>query len=222
MTGSDRARGFRHPLAGSLLAFCLLPSLNLHPAQAAQFIPDVVRGADIASPLLHRLWSAELMRSLDLGTVTSFDDPVLPIAMLPADRLAALIPLAGATLAGQRFRRCIARNDVQMLREQIGDAVLDFVRYRAPAIHPGLDHETLAWPLSAAGEQVGVLGSALLARAFSEAAPPVARRAMLRLSPDAPGNVERLPLRPAEARQCALTLLQEIDPVWLSSFPVTL
>ena len=215
--------GQRHPLAGSLLAFCLLPSLTLHVSHADLLPPISIQTRGDQLPALHRVWSAEIIEKCGMEPVTAFDDPVLPLAMLPAEILDRLVPLAGATLAGQCIRRCIAREDVELLRAQLGDTMLDFVRRRAPAFHAGLDDSSMTnWSLDAAGEEVAILGNTLLAQVFDSASKPVAQRALLRLPAEAFGRNSTFPVAADDALRLSLNLLQELDPEWLSSFPVTL
>ena len=220
-TASGNAK--RASLTGPLLAFCLLPSLSLHPSQFERFIPAPVYAHADELPALHRLWSAALIEQAALEPLATFDDAALPLAMLPADRLAQWLSLAGVTLAGQRIRRCIVRSEVELLRAQLGDAVLDFARRRAPAFYAGLPDETAcSWSLSAAAEHAAALGEALFARAFGGATRPVAQRALLRLPTDAVQRAAALPLAADAALRLSLSLLQELDPVWLSSFPASL
>ena len=217
------ATGQRHPLAGSLLAFCLLPSLTLHVSHADLRPPISIQTSGDQLPALHRMWSTEIIEKCGMEAVTAFDDPVLPLAMLPTEKLDRFVPLAGATLAGQRIRRCIAREDVDQLRAQLGDVMLDFVRRRAPALHAGLDDSSITnWSLDAAGEQIARLGNALLAQVFNSASKPVAQRALLRLPAEAFGRTGTFPVAADDALHLSLNLLQELDPEWLSSFPVTL
>jgi len=209
----------RHPLAGPFLAFCLLPSLSLHATQAAAWVPATVLEQATRLPTLHRHWSAAMIRAGEFEPVPSLDDPALPLAMLPAERFDRFALVAGAMLAGQFIRRCIARADVEALQTQLGDAVLDFTRRRAAAIHPGLD--SLAWRSDAIAEDTAALGNTLIGSAFDAASPAVRQRGLLRLPVATPQHARELPLSPAESLRISLSLLQEIEPEWLSLFPAT-
>lgn len=206
-----------HPLAGPFLAFCLLPSLCLHATQAAARVPETALAQTTGLPTLHRHWSAELSNTLE--PVSSLDDPVLPLAMLPAERFDALLLYAGALLAGQPIRRCIARVPVQTMQAELGDAVLNFTRSRASAIHAGLDD--LAWRTDDIAADTVALGQVMLAQAFLTATPAVRQRGLLRLPIDASNHAQALSLSPAESLRISLALLQEIEPEWLSLFPIT-
>lgn len=205
----------RHPLAQPFLVFCLLPSLGLHATQAAALVPETVLEQATGLPTLHRHWSAELGSTLE--PVLGLDDPVLPLAMLPAERFDSLALYAGAVLAGQPIRRCIARADVQAMRAELGDAILNFTRNRAAAIHKGLDD--LAWRTEAIGADTLALGHVMLAHVFLTATPAIRQRGLLRLPISAPSHAQALPLSQAESLRISLALLQEVEPEWLSLFP---
>ena len=206
-----------HPLAGPFLAFCLLPSLTLHPTQAQALMPGTVLEVAAKLPTLHRHWSAELARNYALEPVQNMNDPALPLAMLPTAGFEMFARYAGALLAGQPIRRCITRADVEAVQTELGDAVLDFTRHRATTIHPGLDD--LAWRTEAIAADTTALGYVMLAHAFKSASPGIRQRGLLRLPIAAPESAHDLPLSPAESLRISLALLQEIEPEWLSLFP---
>lgn len=207
----------RHPLAEPFLAFSLLPSMNQHVTQAAALVPGAVLDQIAGLPNLHRHWSAEMNNTLE--PLAGLDDPVLPLAMLPAERFDTLALYAGAVLAGQPIRRCIARADVQAMQPELGDAVLDFTRHRAAAIHAGLDD--LTWRTEAIAADTVALGQVLLAQAFQMATPAVRQRGLLRLPIATSSHAQALSLSPAESLRISLALLQEIEPKWFSLFPIT-
>lgn len=208
-----------HPLAKAFLTFCLLPSLTLHPTQANARVPEPLLKQAASLPTLHRHWSAELARACALEPVPDLADPVLPLAMLPAERFGMFAIYAGAMLAGQPIRRCIVRADVEAVQTELGDAVLAFTRQRAAAIHPGLD--SLAWRTEAIAADTAALGHVMLAQAFATASAPIRQRGLLRLPIAAPEHARDLSLSPAESLRISLALLQEIEPEWLSLFPAT-
>ena len=213
--------GLQHPLAGPFLAFDQLPSRLLHRSQRAALLSsqaDWQLGETL--PHLHRHWSAELKESASLASVTELDDPALPLAMAPQSAFDRLLMMLGAVLAGQRLRRVIQRDEVSVLRAQIGDEALDLARRQAPSFHAGLD-EGLDWPLADAAEQVRALGAAALAKVFAAAAASVGRRGALRLPVDSQELSRRLPLDADAALRLSRSLLQRVDPQWLSLFPAT-
>lgn len=219
----------QHPLAEALLRFDRLPSLWLHPSRLGSLFPAAARALlDAAAPgsaawrRWHRHGSSALARELALAPVGGFGEAGLPLALLPTVHWDALLPLAGATLAGPQLRRVIAREPVQALRAQLGSA-FDFVRTpEAVALYPGRSGAAappLALERAAAECTQG--GALLLARAFDAAAPAVAARGRLRLPQ---GAVEAAAqalssLAPAQALQLSYSLVERIDPAWLSSFP---
>lgn len=194
-----------------------MPSLSLHATQATALVPETVLAQTAGLPSLHRHWSAELSGKLE--PVLGLDDPILPLAMLPAERFDTLLLYAGALLAGQPIRRCITRALVQAMQAELGDGVLNFTRNRAAAIHAGLDD--LAWRTEAIGADTLALGQVMLAQAFLTATPAVRQRGLLRLPIAASSHAQALALSPAESLRISLALLQEIEPEWLSLFPIT-
>lgn len=215
--------GLRHPLAEAFLAFSLLPSLNLDATQAARLAPEAALRLGARLPSLHRHWSAALIAEPPLTPLPTLDDPALPLAMLPPGRFERGVLMAGVLLAGRRIRHSITHHEVALWQTQLGDAALEFARRRAPGIHPGLAQETCAdWPLESAAEGVTKLGSALLAHVFSAASPAVGQRGLLRLPAEAVTRARALPFDASEALPLSLSLLQEIEPEWLSLFPATL
>ncbi|MBS1196644.1 MAG: hypothetical protein H6R18_429 [Proteobacteria bacterium] len=210
--------GVRHPLADSFFSFCLLPTLSLHPSQAVALVPDAVLQHAAILPTTHRHWSEYLIQALELGVVSNLDDPALPLAMLPQASLDKFMLSAGAVLAGKHIRRCISRAEVQALQDQLGDSLYQFVCQRAARLHSGLE-SGVAWPVDDIIEELAALGSALLGLAFQEVAPAIGQRGLLRLPLETKNRMADLPLSSGEALQISLSLLQEIDPKWLSLFP---
>ncbi|HZY20512.1 MAG TPA: SctK family type III secretion system sorting platform protein [Ramlibacter sp.] len=215
-----------HPLAESLLRFELLPSLLLHPAQAARLLPDPLRRllaqdpAAVPGPVLHRHWSAALRRELRLGPVMGLGEEALAIALLPQPAFDRLVLHCGIALLAPAVRRTIAREDVAALRDQLGEAGWQFALRgapQAPAVGQALDHRDAA-------AQAQRLGAAVLDAAFDAAAAPVADRARLRLAPGAAAGRALLPIPLAAgtgALALALSVLASLDPAWLSSFRAT-
>src|SRR5436190_7862930 len=90
------------PLAQELLRFDQLPSQWLHPSRAN--VPAQLTGA----PSLHRHWSALLKREHALEPVNDPADPLLPVALVPAEKFARLVLFAGIALLAGGLRRTIA------------------------------------------------------------------------------------------------------------------
>lgn len=206
-----------HPLAESFLRFNLLPSTLLHPERGAAVVQRELRDL----PALQRHRSAALIEEHGLDPVLGLHDPVLPLAMLPDPYLKRLLVLLGVALNAPHVRRTIARADLAMLNAQLGSEGLAAARMPAAAALAGLP-KAPDWKAEHAGALCTAWGSALLTHAFDSAAPEVAGRARLRLSPDA--DALRAPLAaaglaPQCALQVALEMLQSLEPAWLSSFP---
>jgi type III secretion protein K len=219
MSASFLHSWIRHPLAEALLRFNLLPSLLLHPRRDA-----AGAGAQLkALPALHRHRSAALLKEHGLDPVLGLDDPALPLAMLPQAHFQRLLLLLGAALNGPHIRRTIAREELSLLKQQLGSEGLAAARAPAAVALAGLPVAP-DWHPAQAEAVCMAWGAAVLAQAFDAAAPQVARRARLRLAPEA--DALRAPLsaaglQPERALSIARELLQSLEPAWLSSFPTT-
>ena len=211
--------GLQHPLAKAFIAFEMLPSLNLHPSQAARLLPsERARSQGASLKHWHRHWSAALRKTGGLDPVTALDDPALPLAMLPAEGFHRLRVALGVVLEGTRLRHCIAREALAEVQAQLGKEALDFARHQALAFEVAPMVDATA-PRQALGDSVLALGAGVLVRVFAEATPPVGLRGRLRLPTDAEDASQALLLDPGGARQLSRSLLSILDPQWLSWFP---
>lgn len=197
-----------------LLEFNLLPSRTLHPSRhshygaVAQPVPAAMASA------WHRHWSGEILARLNLHDQPVQDSgrPELPLALLPADRLARLVRYAGAALCAPRLRRAIAGNEVRQLVADFGADVLDFARQSVPQPYH-LEQSGSDTPL--ATDVLDQLGRATLMGAMAAGGPALTLRLELKL-PDGPINEP-----PCEASAClalALDVLKLTEPTWHSSF----
>ncbi|WP_374608501.1 SctK family type III secretion system sorting platform protein [Diaphorobacter nitroreducens] len=209
----------RHPLAGALMRFNFMPALLLHPARVDAHAPQALK----ALPTLQRHQSAALLKRLGLDPVQGFDDPALPLAMLPDAHFARLALLLGAALNAPHIRRTIARDDLALLRERLGTEAVAVARTPTAMALAGLPVAP-DWDTARASGLCRDWGAAVLAQAFDAAEPAVGRRARLRLAPEA--DALRAPLaaaglQPERALRIARELLHTLEPAWLSSFPAT-
>lgn len=204
-----------HPQAGALARFNVLPSLFIHPLRIAGWPP----GNDV--PLaVHRHWSAALLKAEALEPVLSLDEPALRLALLPQETFMQLMLLCGIRLNAMHVRRAIARTDVDLLRDQLGDEGLAAARTRSA---PGMagTPSTPDWTPARARELCELWGAGLLARAFDGASPALLRRVALRL-PEAANAIQAqlaAVMQPSDALALASDCLNTLDPAWLSSFP---
>ncbi len=209
----------RHPLAEALLRFNLMPAAMLHPRRTEATAPP-----DLGPlPALQRHQSAALLKRHGLDPVLALDDPALPLALLPPDHLDRVLLLLGAALNAPHIRRTIARDELAMLREQIGAEGLAVARTPTAVALAGLPVAP-DWTADQAHAICRAWGSAVLAQAFEAAIPAVGRRARLRLAPEA--DAMRAPLsaaglQPERALAISRELLNALEPQWLSSFPAT-
>jgi hypothetical protein len=227
------------PLSARLLEFNLLPSRSLHPSRRALLRPATSAATSPAferlaalprvARELHRDWSAlllDLLDTLDAGArrpVLAAGEPALPLALAQPELLGRLARDAGLVLLGRHLRRTVLRADVAAAREAIGADGLAFARGAAADAHPGLDDVADWLPSGAASlpAAADLLGAGVLAQAWHDAAPALRRRADLKLPAEAelPRVREASGLRTAAARDLCLTLLNRIEPAWLSLFP---
>lgn len=219
MNSTPLSSWLRHPLTESLLRFNLLPSLWLHPRRAS----TAQQAALKSLPAFHRHQSAALLKQQGLDPVLGLDDPALPLAMLPGEHFDRLVLLLGAALNAPHIRRTIARDDLTVLREQLGSEALAVTRTGTATALAGLPVAPDWTPGNAAG-LCTAWGAAVLGQAFDAATPGVGQRARLRLVPEA--DALRAPLaaaglQPERALHIARGLLQTLEPTWLSSFPAT-
>lgn len=213
-----------HSLAGTLLRFNLLPT-RLYPASRRhewlprEFDALAARGYDLAP--WHRHASAALLRRGDLGLVRTVDDPALPLCLCEPQLFDRLLLACGLAILAPQIRRVIARAEVACLLEQLGEAGLEFARHHAPVVGDGLEPGPTLEP-AFAGAQARRVGGALLSEVFGKADPAVGQRGLMRLPPAADFMGVLLPpavFRNGAALSLARTVLKELDPEWLSSFP---
>lgn len=219
MTMASLSGWLRHPMAEALLRFNLVPSLLLHPGRDTDAPPAELKSL----PGLHRHRSAALLKRHGLDPVLDFEDPALPIAMLPQAHFERLLLLTGAALNAPHIRRTIARSEISELKARLGTEGMAAARTSTAATLSGLPVAP-DWEPARADVLCMAWGAAIVAQAFDAATPPVGRRGRLRLAPEA--DVLRTPLaaaglQPERALRVARELLQSLEPAWLSSFPAT-
>lgn len=206
-----------HPLASAFWRFNVGLAELVHPTRRPALQP-----LDMTQRALRRHWSARLLREMRLSPVTTVDDPRLPLAMADPPLFDRLLVSAGATLLGPAIRRLILRSAVAVVEAQLGPEVMQFLRRDAFRLWPGTDDQSRSAVPPDAVAAARRLGAAVLAMAFEGAPEAIACRARLRL-PAEPGlaGVE-LPSAlsaPATALQLSRSILQALDPQWLSLFP---
>lgn len=222
------------PLAAAFLGFNLLPADWMHPSHSTPWNVDedlqakLVACGALASedlPVLRRHASAMLLSSLgsDDAVVPGLSDPALPVFMACEESFTRLLVGCGLAMLGPSIRRIITRDDLQALRAELTREELDFARRSASSLLPADASEGVAVSLGHVQEQARELGYQALAVVAEHASPPVACRARLRLpSTPHPAPLDLpLSLRNGEsALALARGVLLEVDPEWMSLFPV--
>ncbi|MES2480736.1 MAG: SctK family type III secretion system sorting platform protein [Pseudomonadota bacterium] len=220
MNATARHAWMAHPLAGMLLRFNLEPAWLFHPSRQAEWQPEGAQALPAAGSLARHV-SGALLRRLGLARVERLDDPALPLFMAPAPLFERLTLCCGLVVLGPSLRRVIARAEVLALQAQLGEDGLRFAR-AAARLWDAAGPVSMEPAANGVYEQALRSGAALLWLAAASAAEPVAQRALLRLPVDAQDAVIDLPHpleRPANALALARSVLDELEPAWLSSFP---
>jgi type III secretion protein K len=220
MTTMTMNTWIRHPLAEALFRFALLPSMFMHPRRDPTGMAPELK----ALPALHRHRSAALMKKYGLDPELDVNDPALPLAMLPQLHLDRMLLLLGAALNAPHIRRTIAREELNVLKKQLGTEGIAVARTPAAHALAGLPVAP-DWNVAEARAICTAWGSAVAVHAFDAAAPQVGIRGRLRLAPEA--DMLRAPLsaaglQPQMALVVARELLHTLEPAWLSSFPTSL
>lgn len=210
MNAADTVRvALRSPLAVPYLRFCLLPQGD--PRDRPTLVADL--------PTLERHRADRQLQDADLAALVPWQEPALPLLLLPAARLQALVLQCGVLLTASEIRRCIRRHDREQLQDQLGAAACRFACLRAPTLHAGLK-VVPGWELPSARECARGAGAALLCRALDGAPSGVRQRGRWQLPTPAPTLQQAVDehLEPAAALGLARALLAELEPTWLSSF----
>jgi type III secretion protein K len=171
-------------LQPNVLAFNFLPSHTLHPSQWMQFDAAPFLQALEAMPaqahLWHRHWSRHILRQTGLGQrwITDLTDPMLPLALLPPQALAAHARKLGVVLYRPRLRGVIAGHDVRALQAALGPAFRWVYEQDVP--HDGFLGPEFEGPDDAV-VIVDSLGWATLRAGFGMTDVAIAGRALLKL-----------------------------------------
>lgn len=225
-----------HPLAAAFWQFNVAPSRLVHPSRHAALLPlgwqrwwaagqrasEDAGAAESMRRVLHRHWSAALLQQFQLGVVKTTDDPHLPLALAGPALFDRLLLSVGAALFGPAIRRVILRSEVRAIEAQLGPELMNLLRREAADLWPGKDEsQQVSLPPDTAMASRR-LGAAVLAAAFEGAPAAIAARAQLRLPAEADLASAELPPAlavPAAALQFGRSILQVLDPQWLSLFP---
>lgn len=209
------------PHAEAMLSFNLLPSRWLHPSRWPALLPPGWRAPADADHAAHRHASALILRQLGAAAqpVTDWQRPEWPVALLPAACWQRVLLRLGLVLALPALRRAIGGTELRALAADIGDAELAWARQRAPDRPPGLPDADELPALPQLGPRLPRLGADVLAAAVRAAPAPMRQRLALRAPMASPWKTDVAATRAAWS--LLLTLIDELDPPWRSSFPAT-
>lgn len=211
---SDSARALlrKSPvLFGKLLAFNYSPASYLHPARRKHFfggvIPDVVwqepRAQDRLSPLI--------LQDLSLTDKPCFDfpHPKWVLALLPPARLQRFARHVGAIVLGARIRSSLAREEVLMWKDKLGQDAFQFAMHSARLL-PSIkildgEHDK---------EDVAQIGYGLIAASLTQSCAEMQQRALLKMPPNTtPSGIETRSIN-----QILQAVLLTLEAEWHSSF----
>jgi hypothetical protein len=206
-------------MASSLAQFNMLPSFGVHLSRRLRWpVPE----GDLPAAV-HRQVSQALLEEHRLEPVLSFDEPALPLALLPPELYEQLALYCGLAMNARNIRRAITRDEVSVLQQQLGEQALAFARARHGGGLAGLPPPS-DWDPAHARASCEAWGHGLLALAFGHASEALARRAALR-GPESAGSfrlqLERAGLSAESALALAREFLDVLEPSWLSSFHAT-
>ncbi len=220
------------PLAADFLRFNLMLSLLIGAGQPggraapAESGPQTSGGTEVPgidSARLERHTSRAILATLgkDEQVVDGFTDPALPLFMPSNRRFEELRVACGLVVLGPAIRRIITRPELEALRNELSAAEVDFARTAGSRCWPG-DDAVLPLPGGNVRACARSLGTGVLRHAAQGASKAVACRAHLRLADDADGSSLEVPpalTDTATALALARSILQELDPEWISLFP---
>lgn len=214
------------PLLPQLLEFNLLPSRTLHPAQIS--LSDPPLGIEDAQPevadIMHRRWSQRMLdRAGAAGSpVLSLNEPALPLAMAAPGLLVRLARDLGIALLGVSIRRVIERAEVLSVRSELGDEGMQWALVGSAKLHPGMS-ATQQWMDAGWANAADLLGAGFLAQAWHDAPTPLRLRADWKMAPASLSAEHRTAsgLDASQARALCLSRLKQMEPAWLSNFPLT-
>ena len=224
------------PHAAAMLSFNLLPSRWLHASRWPALLPPgwPVPAAD--DEHAHRHCSALLLRQLgrSAAPVTDWQRPEWPLAVLPPPVWDRLLQRLGLVLLQPLLRQLIDGTTLRALATAVGADELRWARQGAPRLPSALQPPPAVVSLAIASDepdlparlpqrlsqwvpQLPLWAAGLLAQATAAAPVPMRQRLALR-APAAPATAPDLAATRA-AWALTLTLLDELEPAWRSSFP---
>lgn len=209
------------PHAEAMLAFNLLPSRWLHPTRWAALLPAGWRAPADDDLARHRHASRHILRQLGPAAqpVTDWQRPEWPLAVLPPPAWARLLQRLGLVMAQPALRRTIRGDDLRALAAHIGEAELAWARQLAPERPAGLQAPDELPPLPQLAPRLARLGADVLAQASAAAPAPMRQRLALRAPVPSRQRPDVGSTRAAWS--LLLTLVDELEPPWRSSFPAS-
>lgn len=207
------------PHAAAMISFNQLPSRWLHASRWAALLPPgaaVPADDDVAA---HRHCSALILRQLGAAAVpvTDWQRPEWALAVLPPPRWWRLLQRLALVRVQPLLRQIIRGDELRTVANAIGADDLAWVRQRAPRLPSALDEPVDLPTLPQLAQRLPLMAAGLLALATAAAPAPMRQRLALRAPAPAPQQPDVGATRAAWA--LTLTLLDELEPAWRSSFP---
>lgn len=207
------------PHAAAMISFNQLPSRWLHASRWAALWPPgaPVPAADDAAA--HRHASAMVLRQLGAAAapVTDWQRPEWALAVLPQSPWLHLLQRLALVRVQPLLRQIIRGDELRAVAAQIGADDLAWARQRAPRLPSALEEADDLPSLPQLAQRLPLMAAGLLALATAAAPAPMRQRLALRAPVPAPQRPDVAATRAAWA--LTLTLLDELEPAWRSSFP---
>lgn len=208
------------PHAAAMISFNQLPSRWLHASRWAALLPPGARVPGDDDTAAHRHASALILRQLGAAAapVTDWQRPEWALAVLPTPGWLRLLQRLALVRVQPLLRQIIRGDELRAVAAQIGADDLAWARQRAPRLPSALEEAAFdPPPLPQLSARLPVMAAGLLALATGAAPAPMRQRLALRAPVPAPHRPDVGATRAAWA--LTLTLLDELEPAWRSSFP---
>ena len=185
---AQRAVSHELVMQPALVDFAAFPSRTLHPSWRAMLFGDAIGDAVWSVPAAHRHLSRHIKRALNLVDIQTPDlsSPAWAIATLDGGAMERFTRHVGAVAMAADMRGVIDRRSIQVIVDQVGEALYAFALQRASLICPAsVDIVGLlgvAVDFDAIGSQLQVAGRRITQCYLDQCDPALWARAQLKLT----------------------------------------
>jgi hypothetical protein len=207
------------PHAAAMISFNQLPSRWLHASRWAALLPPGAPPPADGDAAAHRHASALILRQLGAAAVpvTDWLRPEWALAVLPQPPWLRLLQRLALVRVQPLLRQIIRGDELRAVAQEIGADDLAWARQRAPRLPSALDEAIDTPTLAQLAQRLPQMAAGLLSLATAAAPAPMRQRLALRAPVPTPQRPDVGATRAAWA--LTLTLLDELEPAWRSSFP---